>query len=63
MIGTDLTKDEVILRTRTEDTTTSYLIIQKADIADTGKYTCAPSNSAPANVRVHVFFHGKINES
>lgn len=54
MIGVDLAKDEVILNKRTEDITTSYLIIQKADMVDSGKYTCAPSNAAPTSIIVHV---------
>lgn len=58
MIGIDPNKDEVILNARTDDITTSYLIIQKADVSDTGKYTCAPSNSAPTSINVHVL-HGK----
>lgn len=61
MIGIDPNKDEVILNARTEDITTSYLIIQKADVSDTGKYTCAPSNSAPTSINVHVL-HGKWGE-
>lgn len=54
MIGVDLSKDEVILNKRTDDITTSYLIIHDAETGDTGKYTCAPSNSAPTSIVVHV---------
>lgn len=59
MISTDLTKDEVVLNTRTDDSTTSYLIIRGADVTDSGKYTCAASNSGPTSIKVHVFLHGK----
>lgn len=36
------------------DVTTSFLLIQNADLADSGKYSCAPSNADVASVRVHV---------
>lgn len=36
------------------DVTTSYLLIQNADLADSGKYQCSPSNADVASVRVHV---------
>lgn len=36
------------------DVTTSYLLIQNADLADSGKYSCSPSNADVASVRVHV---------
>jgi hypothetical protein len=34
--------------------TTSYLLIQGAELADSGKYSCSPSNADVASVRVHV---------
>lgn len=34
--------------------TTSYLLIQDAELTDSGKYSCAPSNADMASVRVHV---------
>lgn len=36
------------------DITTSFLLIQHADISDSGKYSCSPSNADVASVRVHV---------
>lgn len=36
------------------DETISYLLIQNADLADSGKYSCSPSNADVASVRVHV---------
>lgn len=36
------------------DGTTSYLLIQDAELTDSGKYSCAPSNADMASVRVHV---------
>ena len=34
--------------------TTSYLLIQDAQVSDSGKYSCSPSNADVAAVRVHV---------
>lgn len=34
--------------------TTSRLLIQKAIYADTGLYTCDPSNANAASIRVHI---------
>ena len=34
--------------------TTSYLLIQRAQQADSGKYTCQPSNANTKSVMVHV---------
>ena len=38
--------------------THSQLSIQKADVSDSGNYTCAPSSALPASI--HVFVSGKI---
>lgn len=40
--------------------TTSRLLIQKASPADSGTYTCTPSNANEANVKVHIL-NGKFN--
>lgn len=58
MIGNDPNKDEVMLRQRLP--TTSYLIIEKADMTHSGKYTCAPSNAAPTSIMLHVLL-GELN--
>lgn len=47
------------MKTHSGDMTTSYLTIANADIGDSGVYKCAPSNTGPASVKVHVFLHGK----
>ncbi|KAK4308709.1 hypothetical protein Pmani_019609 [Petrolisthes manimaculis] len=36
------------------NTTSGYLLIQDARATDTGNYSCVPSNTAPATLRVHV---------
>nr|XP_018909923.1 PREDICTED: kin of IRRE-like protein 3 isoform X2 [Bemisia tabaci] len=36
------------------EVTTSYLLIQNADLSDTGNYSCCPSNADGASVKVHV---------
>lgn len=40
------------------DITTSYLLIQRATMADSGRYTCLPSNANAKSVYVHVL-HGE----
>ena len=42
--------------------TTSYLLIQRAKISDSGKYTCSPSHANPQTVNVHVL-NGKYLDS
>ncbi|XP_049792342.1 uncharacterized protein LOC126199464 [Schistocerca nitens] len=39
---------------KTEAGTTSKLLVTKAQLADSGNYTCVPSNANPASVWVHV---------
>lgn len=41
--------------------TTSYLLIQDAELTDSGKYSCAPYNADMASIRVHVL-NGKHSE-
>ena len=38
--------------------THSQLSIQKADVSDSGNYTCAPSSALPASI--HVFVSGRV---
>lgn len=45
---------------KTESGTTSKLLVTKASLADSGNYTCLPSNANPASVFVHVL-NGKIS--
>ena len=44
---------------RTESGTTSKLLVTKASLADSGNYTCSPTNANPASVFVHVL-NGKF---
>ncbi|KAK3909304.1 Zwei Ig domain protein zig-8 [Frankliniella fusca] len=39
---------------RTEKGTTSKLLVTRAELSDSGNYTCVPSNANPASVGVHV---------
>lgn len=60
-ISFDSQRGGIAMKTHTGEMTTSYLLIEGADIGDSGKYTCAPSNTGPASVKVHVFLHGKFS--
>lgn len=53
-ISYDSTRGGVSLITVKGDTTTSCLIIQKALLSDSGKYSCSPSNADVASIQVHV---------
>lgn len=59
VINFDSPRGGVSLVTEKGPTTTSRLLIQKAAQADTGVYTCTPSNANPVNVRVHIL-NGKL---
>ncbi|XP_067613685.1 uncharacterized protein dpr6 isoform X2 [Eurosta solidaginis] len=54
VINYDSLRGGVSVITEKGDVTTSFLLIQNADLADSGKYSCAPSNADVASVRVHV---------
>lgn len=43
------------------DVTTSFLLIKDADIGDSGKYSCSPSNADVASVKVHVLNGKNVN--
>lgn len=45
VISYDSSRGGISVITEKAETTTSYLLIQNADLADSGKYTCAPSNA------------------
>lgn len=60
MINFDSPRGGVTIKTHSGEWTTSYLLIQGADIADSGNYTCAPSNAGPTSAKVHVFLHGNF---
>lgn len=54
VISYDSIRGGVTVITEKGDETISYLLIQNADLADSGKYSCSPSNADVASVRVHV---------
>lgn len=54
VINFDSPRGGVSLVTEKGATTTSRLLIQKAVQADSGTYTCTPSNANGASVRVHI---------
>ncbi|XP_060537035.1 papilin-like isoform X1 [Cylas formicarius] len=54
VISYDSSRGGVSVITEKGDVTTSFLLIQDADISDSGKYSCSPSNADVASVRVHV---------
>lgn len=62
MISYDSQRGGVSVITEKGDITTSYLLIQNADLADSGRYSCSPSNADVASVRVHVL-NGNLNFS
>ncbi|XP_031626382.1 hemicentin-1-like isoform X2 [Contarinia nasturtii] len=54
VINFDSARGGVSVITEKADITISHLLIQKADLADSGRYSCSPSNADVASVRVHV---------
>ncbi|KAJ9587903.1 hypothetical protein L9F63_018684, partial [Diploptera punctata] len=54
VISYDSNRGGVSVITEKGDVTTSYLLIQHAELSDSGKYSCSPSNADVASVRVHV---------
>jgi hypothetical protein len=66
VISYDSQRGGVSVITEKGDVTTSYLLIQHAELTDSGKYSCSPSNADVASVRVHVLngenhFHASIH--
>jgi len=59
VISYDSQRGGVSVITEKGDVTTSYLLIQHAELTDSGKYSCSPSNADVASVRVHVL-NGEI---
>ncbi|XP_046399130.1 hemicentin-2-like [Ischnura elegans] len=53
-INYDSPRGGVSVITEKGDVTTSYLLIQRAKAADSGNYTCTPSNANPHTIIVHV---------
>jgi len=54
IISYDSTRGGVSVITEKGETTTSFLLIQRAKSSDSGKYTCNPSNAQPKSIAVHV---------
>ena len=54
VINFDSPRGGISLVTEKGVLTTSRLLVQKAIQADSGLYTCAPSNANPTSVRVHI---------
>ncbi|KAK4871938.1 hypothetical protein RN001_016062, partial [Aquatica leii] len=54
VISYDSSRGGVSVITEKGDTTTSLLLIQNANLLDSGRYSCSPSNADVASVRVHV---------
>jgi len=63
VISYDSQRGGVSVITEKGDITTSYLLIQNADLADSGRYSCSPSNADVASVRVHVLNGNLISHS
>lgn len=53
-INYDSPRGGVSVITEKGELTTSYLLVQRARVSDSGKYTCAPSNANPSTVSVHI---------
>lgn len=53
-INYDSPRGGVSVITEKGEVTTSYLLIQKAKISDSGIYTCMPTHANPNTVHVHV---------
>ncbi|XP_063540693.1 zwei Ig domain protein zig-8-like isoform X2 [Cydia strobilella] len=53
-INYDSPRGGVSVITEKGETTTSHLLVQRARVPDTGRYTCAPANANPKSVHVHV---------
>ena len=52
-----------VFYTEKGDVTVSYLLIQKAKAADSGKYACSPSNAIAQEITVHVLNGKKVRIS
>ncbi|XP_023037033.2 hemicentin-2 [Drosophila willistoni] len=53
-INYDSPRGGVSVITEKGDITTSYLLIQRAQISDSGIYSCSPSNANSKSVAVHI---------
>ncbi|XP_033150587.1 hemicentin-1 [Drosophila busckii] len=53
-INYDSPRGGVSVITEKGDITTSYLLIQRAKISDSGRYSCIPSNANAKSVNVHI---------
>lgn len=60
VISYDSNRGGVSVITEKGDVTTSNLLIVNANLADSGRYSCSPSNADVSSVRVHVI-NGKFH--
>lgn len=61
MINFDPTRGNIIVQKAGNDTAISRLRIKNAQTADSGNYSCCPSNADAASIFVHVL-RGKMEE-
>lgn len=54
VISGDSQRGGISFVTATKEETMSILLIEAADLGDSGKYSCYPSNSEITSIRVHV---------
>ncbi|XP_018024919.1 netrin receptor unc-5, partial [Hyalella azteca] len=54
VVNYDSPRGGVTVVTERGNVTRGYLLIQEAKGSDSGNYSCAPSNTAPTSLRVHV---------
>ncbi|XP_063699197.1 zwei Ig domain protein zig-8-like [Culicoides brevitarsis] len=58
-INYDSARGGVSVITEKGETTTSYLLVQRAKQSDSGTYKCSPSNAIPVTIQVHVLNAGE----
>uniref|UniRef100_A0A336JZV2 CSON006378 protein n=1 Tax=Culicoides sonorensis TaxID=179676 RepID=A0A336JZV2_CULSO len=58
-INYDSPRGGVSVITEKGETTTSYLLVQRAKSKDSGTYKCSPSNAIPVTIHVHVLIAGE----
>ncbi|CAO1426323.1 unnamed protein product [Diamesa hyperborea] len=60
-INFDSSRGGITVITEKGDTTISFLLVQNAEVTDSGRYSCAPSNADVASIRVHVLYDKSYN--
>ncbi|XP_066968475.1 zwei Ig domain protein zig-8-like [Macrobrachium rosenbergii] len=54
VVSNDSPRGGIQVYAESGNVTNGYLLIKNAQLPDTGNYTCAPSNTDPTSIRVHV---------